>query len=391
MAHKRPLDESLAADGHSSSQNRHEFLITLDCYGTIKLSERALLAFPSSLLTTTLLGDGIDQYSLYVPIGRGHDSFPRLIQDIYNVGAPSQIPPLGSFFDLFVKWLRYLGLATSGRDLSTEGEGRGVSFFVETLLNTARSRFEIRYPYPQLGSYTLNCVFVPPPINRHLHNLVPFEFARRGVHMSVEKLSGRTLEEKDVNVSQLVPETSGAQCFALKQRAATTAAWAVTGVFPLGGFDATGKINFKHRGLEYTLTRIESGEDHVVHINQIDVRSLDFSTLESIVVLRKPGTDLEEEFKWGGMVYSSEKYGESLLRNDTLGGEKVYTPLLDSICTKMPKNSEGEDLTNAYLLVVASHTYPMLRYGVLNCDIGSLNSSVWRFNLEETPESALVN
>lgn len=143
MTHKRQRTESGAAppgDGCLAQRKRDEFLITFGNYGTISLSKAAIEAYPTSLLTVTLLGDGIDEHSLYVPVGRGLDSFPRLIKEIYDCGSIPEIPRKGVHFDLFVKWLRYLGLATSGRELSTEsGASKRVSYFVETVLNTTPS------------------------------------------------------------------------------------------------------------------------------------------------------------------------------------------------------------------------------------------------------------
>lgn len=399
MTHnKRQRLENGAGDG-GSSHHRDEFLVTLDCYGTIKLSKAALQSFPASLLSITLLSDGIDDHTLYVPIGRGLESFPCLIKEIYDCGSPLHLPRLGLPFDLFVKWLKYLGLATAGRGLSIESEaGKRVSYFVETMLNTLKQDcVGMSVPCPGYQDYDVDCVEVPPDIKRHMYDLVPFEFARRCIHMSAEERPYRSVGKQDLNVSKLTKIPSD-KTFMLKScSSAPLAPGVVTGVYPFGAVESPSvRLRFKHGGHLYVLSSKEHEEDgHLygrVELTQLDAGScyVNSSQLESIIVVSNSGTDLLAEFKRGGMVYTEEKYGESVLdREYSADGEtREHIPLIHGMKTGL-ENCDVAVLYNAYLLIVATNSHPALSFCWETQDSDHFGSIPWTIKLEELPAWAL--
>lgn len=403
-ARKRQRVETETAEGEPAEVLKHEveFTITFGCHGNIKLCEEALRAFPSSLLSSTLLDGGIGDHALYVPIGRGYKPLLDLIKDVYDCGAPSFIPPSGVHFDLFVKWLRYLWLATSGRSLSTETEAnKRVSYFVETLFNTAFERFASDPPLhrPPSGSYTIMCVGIPPDITRYISFLVPFEFARRGIHVIVEKLSG-TLNRDYVNCSTLVVESEYLKDgFRLKSHPLSIAAGVVTGVYLIEKMDEGEPMEFQHGGHEYEMRWIPfDGRDRNTINLQLDLVRCDAGAhyegetkVESLLILENRGINLVGEFKRGGMVYSEEEYGKTLLDlHWSQDGEsrELHTPFIDGIRGNTTATKKSK-LKNAYLVIIACDAHPTLKF--LREDTSSGSYAIpWRFTMQESPEWALV-
>lgn len=382
MAHKRQRTDNGAADG-VQQHREDEFLITFGCYGSITLSKGALQTYPSSLITVALLEDGVDEHSLYLPLSHGLETFPRLIQETYACGAPLTIPQLGLPFDLFVKWLRYLGLHSIGRELSTESAAaKRVSYFVETLLNTISDVADLT----GYKAMTMECVSMSPDVERHRHDVLPFELARRGIHVSLESQPFRLLTGRDLNLAQLVisylPEG-----FTLKTRAPKTKTGTVTGVYPFGP-SPDGCLEFEHLGTHYEFdyTFGENGRHTVRQLgatNSYDCRS----QLESILVVKNRGIDLVEEFKQGGMVFSCERYGPTLVNYFHEEDDEVYTPFLHGISHDMWCTDES-DLENAYLLIIATDAHPLLRFDVENATADIFGSPL-RITLTESPDWAL--
>lgn len=113
--------------------------------------------------------------------------------------------------------------------------------------------------------------------------------------------------------------------------------------------------------------------------------------LESLLVLPNRGSDLSEEFRKGGMVYSEEAHGRSLLHLSTGSDNEVgHLPLLHGLGANMPDCTEA-DLQNAFLVVITTDKHPVLNYLVMpKAGDDATPEEKWKFSLEESPEWALA-
>lgn len=398
MAHKRQRTEN-GGEQFSSHVAGDEFHVTFGVYGSIKLSKGALQNFPTSLLPITLLGDGIEEHHLYLPIGCGHKSFPELIEDVFNLGAPLDIPPLGLPFDLFVKWLKYLGLATPGRGLSIERQAhKRVSFFVETILSNVRSghcgAVQPRPPRIVESSCSSSFINMPADIKRFLSDLVPFEFARRGIHVTIKELPERNVKIYDMNLSKVGPYPHAIGGEVLIRRSLWNEPGSVTGVY-MCDVNQKSPFAFEHGGHPYELSwssELDGDGYAAVTLVQLDAGCCydGRANIERVVVVRRHETDFAAEFKSGKhMVYSPEEHGDAFLGN-VEREENVLRPylLIHGMTVYLP-NLTDEDFEGACLLVVENESLPLCEYDWELADRDDVRSVVWRFSLEESPEWAL--
>lgn len=391
MSKRQRVDEESSTGDVQLSK---EFNITFNGYGSITLTKEALQLYPSSLLSQLLLSDGISEQALQVPIGRGLDYFPALIKEVFDCGAPSRIPPRGLHFDLFVKWLKYLGLATSGRSLSTESEAhKRVSFFVEVMINTLHApSLDAKIKLPRISeTETLRFVCMPPDIGRFMGDLVPFEFARRGIHVSVERRGARKLERGDLNMSRLA-WYDGLNNFSLKT-AEQPVFGMVAKVQSLRGVADVYK--FKHDGRVYELSLsppLGEGTFMTVELLQLDATCCYDSrdNLEFIALLGASEINLLEEFQKGGLKYNRLEHGASLI---SVLHENLYKnfPLQHGVRVKVPFFDKSV-LANGVLLIASRPYCPPLRY----CEedggphtVNAGNSFEWTLSFEESPAWAL--
>lgn len=196
--------------------------------------------------------------------------------------------------------------------------------------------------------------------------------------MSVED---RTLKKDDMNASRM---RGGVQPAAIEN--------VVSGVYRFGP-NPVSPLLFEHRDQLYELswTDIEEGMHRTVDLVQSGLGSRydGRQETEAFVVVQNRGINLVEEFQKGGLVYSREEHGKSIVQNfpDLLTGGAHYLNV-HSIRTEMSQSLAG-DLRNAYLVVFASETHKMLSFDVEEKDSDDVISTPHRFTLEESPEWAL--
>lgn len=162
--------------------------------------------------------------------------------------------------------------------LFTECESRKrVSFFVETILSTLKTYHGTYYGAmvprpPRITKYStrsLDCTNMPIDIERYISHLVPFEFARRGIHATIEKcVPSPDLES--VVLSKISP------CFFQYDGEVPTSGvtkahdpGVVTGVYLLGA-NQKSPFNFSHGGHPYRLSWPPPGAEGEVIVSQLD-------------------------------------------------------------------------------------------------------------------------
>lgn len=389
------------------------FYITFRSYGSIELTKEALQNFPSSLISQTFLGgDTVNEDNkLYVPIGCGLRSFPALIQEIYDGGFVSKIPEQGLEFDLFVKWLRYLGLATAGRSLSTETDAaKTVSYFVEMFIDTVKleGKFFVRDGgVSRLSAKSLVCVDLQPDIARYRHNLLPFEFARRGIHMALQQRGkARSEEGDDLRVRDLSTIRFGKTAqgdfaeegFCLPHSRASVPQDTVlkSTRCQLQGNEA----HFSHNGSAYCLS-IEVGLDEdlssakLVRVGAGCSYNSDVGS-ENLLWLSDPDILVED-----GQMYDSDVHGCSCLSEEgtvsTVISEARVYPLhtykeMPFVHGMMAFTVIVKDQLrcNPLLLVVASEEQSILAFRSIQfADWKGAPADIWEFTIDESPEWAL--
>lgn len=376
-----------------------DYLVTLGSYGSIKLSKEALQAYPLSMLSTKLLGEeGTVDRKVYVPIGRGLKNFPSLIEDIYNCGVPTYIPSAGVHFDLFLKWLRNLELAVPDRCLSDETEaGKRISFFVLTMLNSLRSGYEDDPRPPRISRSNLLCVRMPPDIKRHITDLVPFEFARRGVHMSVVEHPRRSVQQYDWNLSKLTIGYPWEDLY--YQMTTDVEPEVVTGVYPVTHLDSMEPYSYKfeHGGHQYRLSwpgeRIARDLFTVIDLVQLDAGSYydGRDSIERLILVPAGEADIVEEFtnSGGTMKYDADVHGHSLIADREFGEAWIDCPLMHGVRVRMPSShidALNVGLAKGYLLVVTCNAHPIFTVHVEETHIDDSSSEVYEFAFEESPD-----
>lgn len=372
------MDDNSTIPGANGAQ---VFTITFGPYdATIRLSATALRNYPKSLLSTTLLGEHNMQYHLAVPTDRGLEAMSSITREIYEYGCPTVIPPRGVQFDVFYQWLSYLGLSVPNRSLSDELAGsREVSFFVEILLNSLIQRRDwSRTNWNEVPAGRLarrvRCYGVPSSVDRHLYDLLPFEFARRGIHVTIKEggtIGGWRDVDLDVSGVELGRDKEGKWQRGEFCRApeSSVAPHTVIGVhrIVLEDVDSYPTFKFKHRGQRYQLscrdTVVGDPEALDIQLHQLGIESciVAAETSPEYIIVVDSEEDLVARFLKNRKI-EPRRY---------LPGHILFSCDQDSTAEQMPlvhgahievADTTANDLQNKFMLVVCRESHPFLSF-----------------------------
>lgn len=299
--------------------------------------------------------------------------------------------------------------------MSTESEAaKRVSCFVEIFINSLNNKYveneedsddvDIRLSFTRLV-----CINLPAEIARYSHNLLPFEFARRGIHMTLRQGSGQSRGDKDDsgvwNLSSLrfgkidsyyLPEPEKCFCLPLPCDDASSDVVRVRPGTVMNAFEfpyEAGKevsMCFTHKRCKYCLSI-----DDDQWIARLERRGVGCGfvngDIREDVILCSSRTDLVHKFNKGGFIYDTEEYGVSYISE--VGGEGDWNTYMDMpLVNGMETHyiNDNELGRNAYLLIVASKEKPILVFDNESQIYSDTHpSDIWEMSFDQSPEWAL--
>lgn len=201
----------------------------------------------------------------------------------------------------------------------------------------------------------------------------------------------RNIKKDDVNLSRIFSHSEATRGESLTRGSLMDESGKVAGVYVLG-VEQTSPFIFEHDGKSYELSYGLDGEDGdnymEIVLTQIDVGCCydGRKNIEQFGLLPRGETDFIAEFQGGNMLYSPERLGKSLIAET---GDGPSVDMLMHGWHVQVANLTDADFQNAYLLVIEGKLLPFCRYCSEHLDRNDMESVVWRFDLEESPEWAL--
>lgn len=240
-------------------------------------------------------------------------------------------------------------------------------------------------------SYSRDFISMPVDIERYVSDLVPFEFARRGIHVVVEKLPERNIKADDASLSRFYPGSKAISGEGLLRKSSMNEPASVTGVYKLGA-NQKSPFAFEHDGHSFELSWSEPDEESLTEVMlcQLDAGCCydGRENIEYFVIVPGGETDFVGEFNRGNIVYSPGRHGRPAMGEVETDADLQFL-LLHGMTLYVP-HLRREALPGAYLLVLKSDILPFCRYFWFSADRDDVIKP-WRFDLEESPEWALEN